>query len=735
MQWPPLVMAISVPNKRQVLCIAWSWNDQYIAAGLVDGNAFVWNASTGTRVSGPFSAGSQSYGVSVSSIAFSYDGLCLALGMSDGGIRIWEWTTEQEAAVNGHETRTLTMHEGAVSSLLFSQDGKQLISGSGDREVRIWDLEKGEVIAGPFCGHNNPVWAVSFLPDQEYIVSRSGFRTVRVWNVKTGQAVIKSFEFSKMRIPTGIIDSAVHYHSNYFFNDRSRVKSGFTPCLWTDSMECEEEEYTPEGISEHWIQAAAFSRNGRFVATSDLHQTHVWYADGESAGKLAGGPFSNDKAISMAFSTDDQRIASGSWDGIVRVWDARIVDEGSSIPTKQGVPYSVAFTLDGQQIVLGRRDGAVEVLDVSTGQEAVKIKEGNSKDRRAIVAISLNGDWIASTRQDEMHIWTRTGKAVAGPLISRTNKVIFSMAFSQCSNDLVACGTEGGTVCLWNASTGTLIAGPQQIYDSDVTALALSSSTTDDGSQTRVSVGCRDKLFVWDTQSGGVIGPFTHHQNPALRSLVFSADAGYITSVGGDYTLCVWDSTDGKVVRGPVGLPDGLTVNLGDFRHWSITSTQDGSRVAFVGKDHTILVFEVLYNGDHEIVLRGPLVLAGHTNVVNRMTFSKDGRFLATTSCDDSVRIWDLQAAAEHKQSLIDSASDDSEITNFDEVFIDNEGWAVCTSRLGGPPLRLMWIPELHRKSLHRPNLCLGLQKEIWLDLERFVHGREWVKCGCLATI
>jgi len=57
MQWPALVMAISMPEKPQVVCVAWSRNDEYIAVGLADGNVFVWIASTGTKVCGPISAG------------------------------------------------------------------------------------------------------------------------------------------------------------------------------------------------------------------------------------------------------------------------------------------------------------------------------------------------------------------------------------------------------------------------------------------------------------------------------------------------------------------------------------------------------------------------------------------------------------------------------------------------------------------------------------------------------
>ena len=203
-----------------------------------------------------------------------------------------------------------------------------------------------------------------------------------------------------------------------------------------------------------------------------------------------------------------------------------------------------------------------------------------------------------------------------------------------------------------------------------------------------------------------------------------------ITSVAADDTLCVWDSTSGNIVRGPVGPSDDQKVYLDAGPGWSTPLTQDGRRVAFVGKQHTIVVFKVVYEGDSDITLQSPLVLACHTDLVTSVTFSRDGQFFATTSHDRTVRIWDLQAAAEHKHDS-GSSSSDMEIANFDEARIDNDGWAICMNSRGGSPLRLMWIPEMHRQTLHRPsNVCVvGCQKQTRLDLKNYVHGKDWVKC------
>ena len=762
-QWPPLQTTISAPDKEDVVCVAFSRDNGYIAAGLDNGSVCIWNALTGMRVCGPLDAHEDQLsaaelhvvpcdmdvddeeeerysGVFVSSVVFSHDGRCLATGTSGGMIHIWDVSAGQESVV-GSQKRTLKGHRGAVSSLSFSHDDKQLVSGSHDGQVLIWDLENGlgGVIAGRFTGHRNPVWAVSFLPDREHILTRSGCRTVRVWNVKTGKLVVNQKLFEEMEIPTGIIDSVVHYDNDGSFNQVSRHgRSSFTPCSRFEAVECQEDNLQDNGY--YWSQATAFSTDGKLVATSSQNQTHVWYANGRLAGRLAGGPFSNDRVICLAFSTDGKQIVSGSWYGVVRVWNVEFVDEDARESAKEEllVPCSAVFGPDGTRVVVGRQDGTVQMLDTSTGQELMRIENGdnNREEGWAEVAVSLHGGWISSVCGRELYTWTENGKGVVKHLqhISHGNETINVVFSPDADNILAYCtSSETSTIMAWvfDMSTRAVIAGPKRICDKlGVSCLAISEYLEMDGETpkmlTRVAVGCsQGQTFIWDVNPGDVMGPFTDHRDP-VRALVFSGYGTFITSVATDHTICVRNCKTGNIMWRSVEVSHVQKEYYGGYcRNWSVALTQDGQRVAFVGENRTILVFEVERKGNSEIVLQNPLVLAGHLDDVNRMAFSRNGRFLATTSEDYSVRIWDLEAAA-HAKHFTHSASETT--VNFNEVLIDNDGWATSHGR---SHLRLIWIPEVHRESLRRPsNVCVvGRQTQTQLDLRSFFHGKDWVKC------
>jgi len=67
--------------------------------------------------------------------------------------------------------------------------------------------------------------------------------------------------------------------------------------------------------------------------------------------------------LAVAWSPDGQRIASGSDDGTVQVWNAT---DGGHVSTYQGhssTVHAVAWSPDGKRIVSGSGDKTVQVWE------------------------------------------------------------------------------------------------------------------------------------------------------------------------------------------------------------------------------------------------------------------------------------------------------------------------------------------------------------------------------------
>ncbi|MEP0777011.1 hypothetical protein NDI39_05205 [Microcoleus sp. ZQ-A2] len=71
---------------------------------------------------------------------------------------------------------------------------------------------------------------------------------------------------------------------------------------------------------------------------------------------------------SVAFSRDGQRLASGSDDHTLRLWD---VHEGRCLKTLQGHSHgvwSVTFSPEGESVASGSQDETIKLWDVKTGE-------------------------------------------------------------------------------------------------------------------------------------------------------------------------------------------------------------------------------------------------------------------------------------------------------------------------------------------------------------------------------
>ena len=65
----------------------------------------------------------------------------------------------------------------------------------------------------------------------------------------------------------------------------------------------------------------------------------------------------------MTFSPDGRRLASGGFDGEVKVWDATTGQETLTLKEQTGIIACVAFSPDGHRLASASEDGTVKVWD------------------------------------------------------------------------------------------------------------------------------------------------------------------------------------------------------------------------------------------------------------------------------------------------------------------------------------------------------------------------------------
>ncbi|KIL63115.1 hypothetical protein M378DRAFT_55838, partial [Amanita muscaria Koide BX008] len=154
------------------------------------------------------------------------------------------------------------------------------------------------------------------------------------------------------------------------------------------------------------VTSIAFSPDGKRIASgSDDKTIYIWDAE---TGLQVGNPLKGHThwVTSVAFSPDGKRIASGSWDNTIYIWDAGTgLQEGNPLKGHTSSVASVAFSPDGRRIASGSSDKTIYIWDTETRLQVGNPLKGHT-DRVTSVAFSPNGKTIASgSWNNTIHIW------------------------------------------------------------------------------------------------------------------------------------------------------------------------------------------------------------------------------------------------------------------------------------------------------------------------------------------
>ncbi|QYC40944.1 translocation protein TolB [Nonomuraea coxensis DSM 45129] len=329
------------------------------------------------------------------------------------------------------------------------------------------------------------------------------------------------------------------------------------------------------------------------------------------------------RALGVAFSPDDARLAATSADGLVRVWswsgggvspEAPVVLRGH-----QGEVWSPAFSPDGRKLATAGMDGTVRVWDLEHPGSAVTLT-GHTGGVWT-VAFSPDGRAVAGAGDDgTVRIWRLTGGG--GPRVLRgPESAAVGVAFSPDGRRLAA-GGEDGAVRIWD------LAGPDEPlvlrgHGSVVKSVAFSP----DG-RLLASAGTDGAARVWRLDQRENAPLMFRHEGTA-EGLAFSRDGHWLATTSDDSTVRVWS---------PDGEGDPLVLRGHQRVVWGASFSADGRRLATAGEDGTVRVWDPRGTGD-------PVVLRGHDGAVLGLGFSPDGR-VVTGGVDGTLRIWEPATGA-----------------------------------------------------------------------------------------
>ena len=588
---------------------------------------------------------------SINSAVFSPDGSFIAIGDESGRIQIldpkngsvlYDYRRVQRsgqiaivAATNENSQSDAATQVSIQTISLQPKSGQQVAVAYADGQIPVFNPRSG-VISSRLSITGRPS-VLGFSPNGRWLVagSSSAGGPVSIWDLSS-----KGDPFSSPVHRDGVLALAFSPKDNRVVtggNDNSAAM------LRVDSQ-----KILFRVLNQNSVRAVAFSPDGSwFVTASDDHRIRIW--DTLNGNERLG--MSQDGIVTkLVVSPNGQWIASSSDDRTARLWNVATGAEIFQISLK-GSGSVLAFSSDGHYLVSTDQSGAIAVWDISvmaapqvtlrfTGivnqvqyspaGDRIAVSAGNRlwlllPDQEAGLKVSKLGDPTFTFKSDitklvfspdskSLGILTEGKQATLCVVASCKPKAIGassvqSIAFSPDSQRFITSAPDG-SIQAWDVGNAKLIENLTENYPQGF-SLATSAQY--------LAIGSEDTINFVGLDGDGGIPPVEAAAKNSL--LAFSNDGSLLAAANPAGRIDIWK------------LQNDQFTPLSNFikeQAVSLAFNPEGTRLA-IGTAKNVFLMDVMSGKE---VARIP-----HTDIVNGVSYSQDGKYLATAS-SKVLQLW-----------------------------------------------------------------------------------------------
>ncbi|MDD2721809.1 MAG: PQQ-binding-like beta-propeller repeat protein [Gallionella sp.] len=547
-------------------------------------------------------------------VIFSPDGGSVFASDGDGTIRCREINS-------GKEVQIFTGHKGGVISLAISPDGRMLASAGQDNVVRIWDVSTGQQVKNLFTFTKK----LSFIENGKYLKSENIISTTEIWDTTTWEEVLISYGIlnNGQELLQGTWEQLAWSNTKIVRQDSDRNVLNVLDLSSKKIIKLVHEKPPLD-----WQSSA----DGRILVSKSDDNLKFFFWDIESGKQISylnpQSPYS-----SLILSSDGSRAITRDPEWGVRLWDTA---NGKLLQTlKSYFPDSVSFSPNGKLIAVVAPD-ILAVLDTEFANDT-KIVQGFGSAVRAVNVSSKGGSFATGGKDGLARVWD----AGAGNQLT-LGKLSFLMQISAVAAfpDSLTLATGGSDwVKLWDVNSGNKLADLGS-YPGDINSeFAVNSiALTGDGKKLVSAHG--NKIRLWDVLTKRELQTLTLGES--IKTVSITNDGKTIAATQGA-SIDLFDAATGKRVE--------QLDRKEKFIMDTLAFSPDGHLLASNGNGDAILLWNVA-TGEVVATLGTPRNhvlknVSGHRGDITVLTFSPDGRLLASGSKDRTLRIWDVATGRE----------------------------------------------------------------------------------------
>ncbi|OYE03689.1 phosphorylase family protein [Nostoc sp. 'Peltigera membranacea cyanobiont' 232] len=580
-------------SHSQIWSIIFSPNNQKLASCTEDGSLSLWvvdSISDDQEItlypdSKPFPS---KYNGRILSVAFSWDGNILAIGVANIGIIL------QNVEIS-EPSKTL-IHEN-VHCLAFNKtkNNTRLVSGSNNGSVKLWDIDSKE--SKDLKKQDNcTVRCLTFSPDGRKIASGGEDGKVRLWSdsnnwVNLSEINCKPIEISDPKIK--------QVRALAFSHDGKTLAIG---CIDNESA---------THSSEHTIRLWSVEEQRWLEPLLNAH-THL--------------------IRSLAFCPKPERsnlLISGGDGRTIKFWD---IQKRECIDVIKGYAnriWSITPSFDCKTFASCGEDSKIRILEQASNYKCIQSLSKHT-DWVWSVAFNPNNDFLASGSEDHnILLWERNGENWEYKTTLKSHQErVRCVAFSP-NNELLASTGNDKKVIIWdmnyirNSIEKDKIIRDEFSHKDRVLSVAFSPNSQ------YIASSSRDKVIKLKNLVNKSFINFNETHDDQVHTIGFSLNNRTLVSGSFDKTLKIWhiNSQNCTCIQTLKGHSAGI---LSVAFH-----PKNNNIVASAGHDRTIK----LWNINNARCLSS---VNGHKGTVESVTFSLDGKYLLSSSQDQTIKIWNI---------------------------------------------------------------------------------------------
>lgn len=428
-------------------------------------------------------------------------------------------------------------------------------------------------------------------------------------------------------------------------------------------------------------------------------------------------------------------LASGSYDGTVRVWDPVTGQQRTVIDSRQGAVKSVCpVTVAGQNLLASAGgDKTVRIWNPATGRRHMTLA-GHRGPVWCVCPVTVAGqELLASGDNHAVRIWDPVTGEQRAVLAGHRGSVVSVCQVTVAGQNLVASTSLDDRVRIWNPATGQLyrvLDCRKEMDFRDIGSVCAVCPVTVAGENLLASADMNNTVRVWDPATGQTYvvlkGPQTKVDLDGDRARVHSlcqvtvAGQDLLASAGNDNAVRIWDPGTGvqaTVLENHQGTryhlgtshPQGTVYRLGTIDSVCAVTVAGQGLLASAGEDKMIRIWDPA----SRVQPRRPAILERHRGWVNAVCLVRVAcqPMLASAGQDKTVRIWDPASGQQRT------------------VLSDHGGavYSVCPVTVAGQPMLASGCED---NLVRIWNPATGQLHAVLKGHESYIH-QGWVRSVC----